>query len=238
MRRRHGEVIVDKVEFNDGTSYTIRLNKDKGEFFAKDPLSERPDSEYTDMLSNKDLPTLRQEIKNRHKKKAEANYQLKIVMENRTRWHHRGDEFSLDSFDFKLLAVWQVDEKKQLSLKPEFWDGKTPWVDNSPHWSSKPYGPGDQVRWIHGTPQGFGGSVVLEYTWERYQTLVKIREQIAQLKEKLTQFFDEEGLAARLDKLAGKQIALLPPAQEQVEEAAPVPKAKGKTKTRNGAGAG
>lgn len=227
MRRRHGEVIVDKVECRDGAVYVIRLNKDNGTFFAKDPLSERPDLEYSDILTDKDLPTLRREIENRHKKRAEANYKLKIVMENRTRWHHRGDEFSLDSFDFKLLAVWQVDAEKQLSLRPEFWDGETMWVDNRPHWRSTPYGPGDQVRWENGRAEGFHGSTIMDYTWERYQALKLIKEQIHQLKEKLTEFFDEEGLTERLDKLAGKQIPLLPPAQEQIEEG-PKPKKKGK----------
>jgi hypothetical protein len=192
----------------DGTEYTISLNKEKGIFFIKMP---------NESYAEKDLDVLKHKIKKEHKAYTDIKYKLYIVISRKDKWdsNYRG-ALSLDHFNFKIAWFYIPEEKDKRMMEDtaEFKKPEDP--DKFGYWTFEPSGPNDIVK-------RYGGMHVaredkrdlIEYTYERYVALKAIKDQLEILRQRLSSFFAVEDLQLALDERVKRGLGLLEEAPKE-----------------------
>jgi hypothetical protein len=217
-KRQRGVVRgIATEKMGDGAEYSIDLDKEKGYFSCE--VGE-------DWLTDEKLEGLRRRIVKVHNELAEADYRLVIAINTEPSYGGLRGVFSLDSFSFAVFYIWERPGKHSYKREARFWDGVTMEPsfgrdERRPDWSTKPYGPNDQVRIAEGGGQSaFGDGKQIPYTWERWALLTDLKKRIGQLRRELGQFFDTKELAEGMDRLitVGAVPQLLPAAEKEPKE--------------------
>lgn len=197
-----GKKKVDKVEFRDGTVVDIRLDKSKSTF-----LAEMPDDMTT--LVETDLNELKRKVREWFEDLLKNDFEPVIVLQG-TNWMNSGTvNFSFERY---FRASRSATEGKRPRVMWRNWVGK---AEDPEGITFGRYTPQERHEVELGKPGRFvydpsGGSpaVVIPYTANRWQKLLKLEEILERLKTEIDKMCGDEDTAMKTIDMA--EVLFLP----------------------------